>query len=84
MLLMVSIYIDISIYMVSLFIFLFMENKCSMNKRGKPGIFCLNSEEWDICNIGNMLLLVEWWKGKRLEIFCLSLLTGIIGSKVCK
>lgn len=73
-----------SIYLVSLFIFLFTGNKCSVNKRGTPFFFCLNSEEWEICNIGNVLVLVEWWKGKRLEIFYLSLLRGIIGSKVCK
>lgn len=70
--------------MVSLFIFSSTGNKCAVNKRGRPGFFCLNSEEWEICNIGSMLVLVEWWKGKRLGIFCLSLLTGIIGSKVCK
>lgn len=80
MLHMVSIYI----YMVCLFIFLFTGKNAQWTKEGHQGFFCLNSEEWEICNIGNMLVLVEWWKAKRLEIFCLSLLGGIIGSKVCK
>lgn len=58
-----------TIYMVSLSIFLLTGNKCSVNKRGRPGVFCLNSEEWEICNIGSMLVMVEWWKGRGWESF---------------
>lgn len=43
-----------------------------------------DAEEWEIPNAGNMLVLLEWQKAKKLGIFSLSLLRGIIGSNVCK